>query len=359
MHKKQFNSKHKIVVAGLVGALLFAGMTPVAAFATPSSSTIKSEMTEARNQRDELYEQAEQASEELNTAQSNLDSTNASIESTQNDIASKETDIANAKTQLESSLRQGYKGNNTISNIITMLTDASSISDFTQAISSATQITNDTNEKIADVQQQEQDLQASLNELNSLQAQQQNLVSQCQSKSDELNQKVADADAYINSLSADLKKAIAEEDAAQAAANAAAVTTTTINNSSSSSSATTSSVDTSNLADWRQKILAVAYANVGGSYVWGGSSLRASDCSGLVMQCYAVVGVSMTHSADTQGALYCDKPISQAEPGDIVWHSGHVGIYIGNGKTIEAMNPSEGITYGSVSRFYRCGSPLD
>lgn len=36
-----------------------------------------------------------------------------------------------------------------------------------------------------------------------------------------------------------------------------------------------------------------------------------------------------------------------------------VGIYIGNGKTIEAHSPSRGISYGSLSSFVSCGSPCD
>lgn len=336
----------RIATMAMATALGMAMAVPVPALAA-TSAEIRSQLSSAKSKRDDLYDQAEQASEALNDAQAQLDQTNASITQTQSDIDAKTADIANARAQLTESLRHGYK-DDTTSEIIGILASATSISDLTKSLDAALKVTNDTNDRIAQVQEQQAELQSSLDELSSLQAQQQEQVAQCQSSKDALDAKAKETDDYVNGLSSDLKQAIAEEDAAEQAKSAQTATTTT-----------QQTVDTSSLADWRQKVLAVAYSEVGGTYVYGGNSFRATDCSGLVMQCYAAAGVSLPHSADSDGALYCDKPISEALPGDIVWHSGHVGIYIGNGQTIEAFNPSKGIGYGSVSRFYKCGSPLD
>ena len=97
---------------------------------------------------------------------------------------------------------------------------------------------------------------------------------------------------------------------------------------------------------------------VGGSYVWGACSpsAKAFDCSGLVKYCYAVAGYNVSHSSRSL-RVYCSKPASQAVAGDIVWRPGHVGICIGGGKTIEAMSPSQGVTFGSTSNFSLAGSP--
>ena len=326
-------------------ALLLAMSMPTQALAdTPAE--IRAQLTSAKSKRDALYDQAEKASEALNDAQAKLDETNASIEKTQRDIDAKSAETSNAKAQLTETLRHGYKDDST-TGIISVLANASSISDFTQSLTAALKVTNDTNGKIATVQEQQKELQSSLDELSSLQAQQQEQVAQCQSSKEELDAKANKASSYVSSLSSDLKKAIADEDAREQAQRTQTATTITQQN-----------VDASSLDGWRQKVLSVAYSEVGGIYVYGGNAFRATDCSGLVMQCYAAAGVSLPHSADADGARYCNKPISKAEPGDIVWHPGHVGIYIGNGQTIEAFNPGSGIGYGNVSRFYRCGSPL-
>ena len=84
---------------------------------------------------------------------------------------------------------------------------------------------------------------------------------------------------------------------------------------------------------------------VGNPYVYGGTSLtNGADCSGFVMSVYANFGVSLPHSsaADrSQGAAV--DGLSNAQPGDIVCYSGHVGLYIGNGQIVHASNSRTGI----------------
>lgn len=348
-----------IVLSSVMALTLGLSMPATNAFAA-TSSEIKSELSTARKKRDSLYSQAEQASEDLNAAQDNLDKTNASIASTQKDIDAKEQDVRNARSQLATNFRNEYKGNS-VSSVLSMIADASSISDMTKAVANATQITTDTNSKIANVQGQERDLQKSMDKLKTLQSQQQEQVATCQSKKSDMDAKVKDADDYVNGLSSDLKQAIAQEDAeasAKAAAAAASVVTTATTDSPSDAT-TSTATNTAGLADWQKTVIAAAESQLGGRYVYGGTAFRATDCSGLVMQCYAKVGKSLPHNSEADMSLYCHKSISQVQPGDIVWHPGHVGIYIGNGVTIEAMNPSRGITYGTIKSFSRCGSPFD
>ena len=128
--------------------------------------------------------------------------------------------------------------------------------------------------------------------------------------------------------------------------------------SNSSASKPKSSKPSSSNAGWRNTVVTAAYSMVGGSYVWGACSPsgKAFDCSGLVKYCYAVAGYNVSHSSRSLRA-YCSKPASQAVAGDIVWRPGHVGICIGGGKTIEAMSPSQGVTFGSTSSFSLAGSP--
>jgi cell wall-associated NlpC family hydrolase len=41
--------------------------------------------------------------------------------------------------------------------------------------------------------------------------------------------------------------------------------------------------------------------------------------------------------------------LGNAKPGDLVWYSGHIGIYIGNGKVVHASNPKNGIIISNVN----------
>ena len=109
------------------------------------------------------------------------------------------------------------------------------------------------------------------------------------------------------------------------------------------------SVDTSKVDDKRAGIIKTAQTGIGGAYIWGGKTFRAWDCSGFVAWVYAQHGIKLT--AYTFSMVNELKPTSTPKPGDIVFQNGynHVGIYLGNGQMVSALNPSEGTIVHPVS----------
>jgi len=94
-------------------------------------------------------------------------------------------------------------------------------------------------------------------------------------------------------------------------------------------------------------LAAIAYTGIGHPYVWGGTSPSGWDCSGFTQWVYAQAGISIPRV----NAWTAMTPTSTPSPGDLVVQNGgaHVGIYVGNGMMISALNPSQGTLLHSVA----------
>lgn len=108
------------------------------------------------------------------------------------------------------------------------------------------------------------------------------------------------------------------------------------------------------LTDFRQwskapasvsKILESAQAMTGVTYLWGGTTPKALDCSGFTQTCFKSAGLLLPRNASSQARTgTAVNPCSQAQwqPGDLLLFGAdpdttritHVGIYLGNGAYI-------------------------
>lgn len=85
-----------------------------------------------------------------------------------------------------------------------------------------------------------------------------------------------------------------------------------------------------------------ALSRVGCPYVWGASGPTSFDCSGLVMWAYQqAYGISLPHNSEAMRA--CAKQVislSEAQPGDVLYRSGHVGLCtkVGAAEYVHAPN---------------------
>lgn len=100
-------------------------------------------------------------------------------------------------------------------------------------------------------------------------------------------------------------------------------------------------------SDLGSQVVQEALKYVGNPYVWGGDSLtNGCDCSGFVVQIYKLFGVDLSASRQSSLLRSVGNAVSRNDmlPGDIVCYSGHVAIYAGNGKIVEAQCARAGIT---------------
>lgn len=138
---------------------------------------------------------------------------------------------------------------------------------------------------------------------------------------------------------------LAKEEEERRRAREAAAARAAENAAGSGSSAPAQTYVVSGDSEMGSAVAEYALQFVGNPYVYGGTSLtNGADCSGFVMSVYANFGVSLPHSSSadrSQGAAV--DGIGNAQPGDLVCYSGHVGLYIGNGQIVHASNSRTGI----------------
>lgn len=107
-----------------------------------------------------------------------------------------------------------------------------------------------------------------------------------------------------------------------------------------------------------QAASAIAYARsqLGKPYVWAADGPDSFDCSGLTMQAWNQAGRSLWHYTGDQYAQTARVPLRALQPGDLVFYGAavpsihHVGLYIGNGKMIEAPHTGAFVRVSSIYR---------
>jgi cell wall-associated NlpC family hydrolase len=126
---------------------------------------------------------------------------------------------------------------------------------------------------------------------------------------------------------------------------------TTVNAQASvGSGGTTRATDPVPVSGAAGRAVQFAYGALGCPYLFGGTSCQPGyDCSGLVQAAWAAAGVAIPRDTYEQWAALPHIPLSDLEPGDLIYFNGesHVGMYVGGGYLIDAPQP--GMTVEKVS----------
>ena len=111
-----------------------------------------------------------------------------------------------------------------------------------------------------------------------------------------------------------------------------------------------------NSAEAVQRVVQFALAQVGKPYVWGAPGPDSFDCSGLTRAAWAQVGVNITHYSGSQYQETTPVSLQALQPGDLLYFYSieqHVGLYIGNGKLVQAANPQAGVIISDLDGYWR------
>jgi cell wall-associated NlpC family hydrolase len=252
------------------------------------------------------------------------------------------------------------------------VTDAVTIGQYQQSASASDA------ETIAEVRQLRTQLESVSAQLGEQRREQERLQAKLDSQRRDIQRRLADQEAFMSRLSADVKRAVAEErqrqeelrrqelarklaaERAAAAEAARAAAARQRASAAASSSAPGSSGGDSSPAlsggggSAGRQAVAYARAQLGKPYIWGAEGPGGYDCSGLTMMAWRSAGVSIPRVSGAQYGIgrHIDS-MSALEAGDLVFFGSpihHVGLYVGNGTMIEAPFTGASVRYHSINR---------
>ena len=106
-----------------------------------------------------------------------------------------------------------------------------------------------------------------------------------------------------------------------------------------------------------REAVAFSLAQVHKRYCYGGTGPSCFDCSGLAQTAWTRAGTKVPRTSDAIAATLPEVPLSAIRAGDILWWPGHVGIYIGEGRMVDALNSRRGVVERAVSDPQRAFRP--
>lgn len=91
----------------------------------------------------------------------------------------------------------------------------------------------------------------------------------------------------------------------------------------------------------RERIVSRAQRYIGITYLWGGTSPKGFDCSGLVKRVFEMEGVELPRDTDRQAMAGKEIPLERSAPADLLFFGegdtiSHVAICLGEGRFIHA-----------------------
>ena len=361
-------------VSSMILAVTLACTMTVTPVLADEVSDLKQKKQETQNQVSNLQTQLNSLMTKISDLENDLIETGEEISQTEEDLKTaqeeQEQQYAAMKLRIKYMYEEGT-GTATVEKVLTsgdissVLTqaeysqqvhsyDRDKLEEYVATVQKVEDLKTTLETKMADLQETQTEYDAQKDELNTTITEKSSEIANLDVKIDEAVKKAAEEEAKRKAAEAAAKKA-AEEAAKKNNSSSSSSNRNNSSNSSSSSSSSSNSSSSSSSpsysADKGSIIVNAAYSQIGVPYVWGGSTPGVGlDCSGLVQYCYRQAGISIPRTSGD--ILAAGTIVSNPQPGDICWTSGHVAIYIGGGQMIEAQQTGVPVKVSSVRVTY-------
>ena len=354
MKKMNFYKCGRMALAlGLAGTMLFT--RPMQVSAVRSISEIQEEQSSIQSELNGLDSDMVALVTEMTTLESE-------ISSKTQEIADAEETLAEAQAAVEQQyaamkIRIQFMYENSDENIMTVLLESGSISDFLNRLENINAVytydrtvlgnyeaaRNEVEDLKTSLEEEKASLESNKAQLADQKAQLNAMISEKQGEMEDIKSELADA------------KALAARQAELERQRQLAALMTNNNNNGNTGNAGGNTGGSSGGANLNPSqttgvsgSAVVAFANqyVGYPYVWGGTDPNTgADCSGFVY--YVLKNFGINYGRLTSygwRSVGQEVSVNNMQPGDIVCYAGHVAIYAGGGRIVEAQSTSAGIT---------------
>ncbi|MCY0943941.1 MULTISPECIES: C40 family peptidase [Streptomyces] len=323
--KQPTRARVTVLTATAAAAVALSAQGASAAPAKPGKEEVKSQV-------DALYEEAEQATEKFNGARERQEKLEKEIGQLQDQVARGQGDLNELRSTLGSMASAQYRGGGIDPSLALFL--SADPDSYLDKAASLDHLSGKQVEAVQKIQAKQRSLaqqrQEASGKLADLDATRKELGEKKKVSTD----KLAEAQALLNTLTAQERTQLKEEETKASRSAGERVELGDVKPSGRAGAA-----------------LAAAKTKLGTAYVMGATGPSAYDCSGLTQWAYKQAGVSITRTTYTQANDGKRVSRSELQPGDLVFFYGdlhHVGLYAGNNMTLHASNPRGGIKYESM-----------
>lgn len=334
----------------LIAAIL--AVAAVGAFPTSASADQISDKQAQANaiaaKVDELNHTIERYAEAANGAQVELDALNQQVADAQAKVAASQAQQAQHAGELRSYAVDAYVNNTADVNAgLTSTDDFTTLGERQGYLSAAS---GNRQQLIDQLRATEQDVQVQLGQLNDAKA-------QAEAKAKDLNDRKAQAAAAVaeqkqllDQAKGELAALVQQAQAKKAAEEAAAAAARSRAAAARQSTAPTFSGPPPSVRGGAGAAISFAQSQLGKPYEWGAAGPDSYDCSGLTMASWRAGGVSLSHYTGSQYAETTHIPLSDIQPGDLIFYNGmeHVALYVGGGRIIHAPHSGDVVKYDSL-----------
>ena len=312
-----FKSRLKSCVAAAAGLATLAGLATYAGTAgaapQPSITQVEAKVNQLNSQFDQANQQYDQAAQQASQARARLAQANKKVAANQVQFKKLQGAVAAIAAQsYENSNMTSIAGLLSSDNPDTVLNSASLLQEISRGRNQQLSAFLVAARQLKDSQQQAQRTK------DALAAVEKQKLTQKQKASKSLSDEKA---VYAN-LTAEQQQTV-QAKSVGGTGGSTTPTTTTVSSSTNGGQAAN-----------------FALSKLGCPYVYGGTGPCGSgyDCSGLAQAAWAAAGVSIPRTTYDDWASLPHVSLSSLEPGDLILYDGegHVAIYVGNGKIVDA-----------------------